>query len=204
MPCTTRVDAESYDQQVARVAAFFDGDSEAARCELERRRDAHRDALRFEAAARAQRQLRLIDRLRQRQKALGWVVEKQHFVVLQPLIREAGALFYVALHGRLVERHTVRGTAELVTVAERVRALVELPPRPLEAEDVDATVILAAWLRDRGESDGWVIPLRVDEPVEGQLPEWAAALDSMWSRTAPDSNGGAPELPASSHPQSEW
>lgn len=75
------------------------------------------------------------------------------------------------------------------------------PPRALEPADVDATVVLAAWLlRDRGENDGYVIPLRVEEPVEQQLPDWVAALDSMWSRTNTNPNGSLPQLPAPYQP----
>lgn len=179
MPCTARVNEEEYGQRVARVSAFFDGDSEEAQRELERRRDAHRDALRFEAAARAQRQLRLIERLQRRRKTLDWVLEKQHFVVLQPLAGDAGVLIYVALHGRLAERHTVRDAAELSRVAARVQVLLDQPARPLQAEGADATIILAAWLRDRGETDGWVIPLRDGVAVEEQRAEWLTALG--WS-----------------------
>lgn len=201
MPCTTHVGVDAYAGQVARVCAFFDGEIELARRELERRRDAHRDSLRFEAAARVQHQLRLIERLGQRQKALGWVVEQQQFVVLQPLARQEGTLFYIVLHGRLAERHTIRCSADLVAMVERVTALLGQPQRPLAPEDVDATVILAAWLRDRGETDGWVIPLRVDVPVEQQLPDWVAALDSMWSPAGANPNFSAPQLPAPTQPQ---
>jgi hypothetical protein len=104
------------------------------------------------------------------------------------------------VHGRLAERHTLHCSADLVAVAERVSELLSRPPRALEPADVDATVILAAWLRDRGENDGYVIPLRVDEPVEQQLPDWVAALNSMWSRTNPDPSGNLPQLPAPYQP----
>jgi hypothetical protein len=50
----------------------------------------------------------------------------------------------VALHGRLAERHTIRCAADLAALAERIHSLLGQPPRPIEAEDVDATIILAA------------------------------------------------------------
>jgi len=105
------------------------------------------------------------------------------------------------LHGRLAERHTIRCSADLVAMVKRVAALLDRPRRPLAPEDVDATVILAAWLRDRGETDGSVIPLRVDVPVEQQLPDWVAALDSTWSPAGADPNFSAPQLPATPQPQ---
>ena len=49
----------------------------------------------------------------------------------------------------------------------------------LRPPDVDGTTILAAWLRERGERDGYVFPLAGADSVEERLPEWAAALDSL-------------------------
>ena len=55
--------------------------------------------------------------------------------------------------------------------------------RALEAEDVEGTIILAAWLRSRGERDGFVFRLSEEAPVAAQLGEWSAALESIVSRT---------------------
>jgi DNA polymerase-3 subunit epsilon len=203
VPCVGAVDGEAYGRQVAAVLAFFDGDTAAARIEIEGRRRAHAEALRFEAAERAQRDLELLRRLERRRRTLGWVLDRQHFVVLQPAAGRDAALLYVALHGRLVERQRVTTAAQLAAVADRIaRALTSGVPRPLEPEDVDATTILSAWLRDRGERDGYVFPVADADSIRGQLPDWAAALDSLVA-VGPHADGGAAQLPAAAEAQGE-
>lgn len=178
-PCRGATNQVLYGQQVDGVLSLFDGRVGLARAELERRRQGYVDSLRFEAADRAQRDLELLRRLERRQRTLGWLLERRHCVVLQPDVRGGAALLYVAVHGRLAERCRVRDVGDLAAIAGRVEALRAEPPRASDPETVDATVILAAWLRARGERDGYVFPLDEREPVGGQLPGWTAALESL-------------------------
>jgi excinuclease UvrABC nuclease subunit len=197
------VDPADYERRVAAVLALFDGDTATARGEIEQRRRAHSDALRFEAAERAQRDLRLLGHLERRKRTMGWVLERQNFVVLQPAAGGGAALVYVALHGRLVARHLIRRSSDLEVVARGIVAvLANSVPRALAAEDVDATTILSAWLRDRGENDGYVFPLRDAASIEGQLPDWAAALDSLLAAVS-HADGDAAQLPAPSEAQGQ-
>jgi DNA polymerase-3 subunit epsilon len=201
-PCAARVDRDAYAQQVAAAERFFDGEIGAAGAELGRRRAAHSAAQRFEAAARVQRQLELVRRMRRRQRTFGWIVARQHFAVMQPAADGAGALLYAVVHGRLVERGTARAAADLAAFAARIAVRLREPPAgELAPQDVDGTVILAAWLRERGDRDGYVFPLDASSGVQGRLPEWAAALDSLLARGG--AQAGAVELPASAHPEGE-
>jgi len=158
---------------------LFDGSADPARAELEERRKCHAESLRFEAAERVQRDLELLRRVERRQRTLGWLLERRHCLVLQPDVRGGAALLYVAVHGRLVERRRVTGAGDLLAIANRIEALRSERPRAGDVESVDATVILAAWLRARGERDGYVFPLDDAEPVERQLSGWTAALESL-------------------------
>jgi DNA polymerase-3 subunit epsilon len=179
-PCTARVDRAAYGLQVAAAARFFDGEIGAAQRALERRRDAHSAAQRFEAAARVQRDLELVRRMRRRQRAMSWIVERQHFVVMQPAADGSRALLYAVAYGRLIARGAAADVAALAEFAARVQTELIFPARrALEAEDVDGTIILAAWLRTRGERDGYVFRLSEQAPVAAQLGDWAAALRSM-------------------------
>jgi DNA polymerase-3 subunit epsilon len=178
MPCRGATGEASYRTQVEDALAVFDGRLDQARAELERRRQRSAADLRFEAAERRQRELELLRRLERRQRTLRWLVEGRHCVVLQR-DRRGGALLYVAAHGRLVERRRVRSAAELGEMSGRIEELISARTRPLDAEKIDATVILAAWLRERGERDGYVFPLAGDQSIEGQLPGWTAALESL-------------------------
>ena len=170
--------------QVAAAARFFDGEIGAAQREIERRRDTHSAAQRFEAAARAQRDLELIRRMRRRQRAMSWIVERQHFAVMQPTADGGRALLYAVAHGRLIARATASDPEHLTAFAARVQGELALPgKREIQPEDVEGTIILAAWLRSRGESDGYVFRLSEDVPVAAQLAEWGAALATIVQRS---------------------
>ena len=186
-PCTTRVDATEYQQQVADLVQFFDTESDAIPTALLLLRDTHSRALRFEAAARVQRDLELLTHMRRRQQRLSWIVARQHFVVMQPLSEASGALIYAVAHGRLVERCVARSATDLRAVAARLGAYLGDPTQQrLRPEDVDGTTILAAWLPDRGERDGYVFPVDATQPLNQQVPEWTAAFNSLLcTSTAP-------------------
>lgn len=190
-PCAARVDRAGYAEQVAAAARFFAGDIAQAQRALEQRRDAHAAADRFEAAAKAQREVDLVRRMRRRQRTLGWIVERQHFAVMQPAADRSHALLYGVAHGRLVARAAVAEAAALAAFAARLQTELVLPrAAALEPADVDGTIILAAWLRNRTARDGFVFPLREDLPVEAALPEWGAALAELLA-CQPVSTGGA-------------
>jgi DNA polymerase-3 subunit epsilon len=203
IPCAARVTREDYAGQVAAVESFFNGESAHAEADLIQRRDAHSAAQRFEAAARAQRDLELVRRIHRRQRTLGWIVARQHFMVMQPVADRDHALLYAVLHGRLSLRAALRTRAELAAFAARLAPHLATTHAPvLQAEEVDGTVIVAAWLRDRGERDGYVFSLDPAVPPEGQLPEWGAALDSLLARGAePDPHARAAKAQAPPGPE---
>ncbi|MGH7785221.1 MAG: exonuclease domain-containing protein, partial [Candidatus Binatia bacterium] len=211
-PCAARITTGDYGALVDAAERFFDGESDAVCRTLIERREAHSAALRFEAAAREQRDLELVQRMRRRQKTMSWIVARQHFVVMQPAADRTHVLLYAVRHGRLLARGAAHGAAGLTAFAAQLAA----PDRTagaLRPEEVDGTVILAAWLRARGERDGYVFPLDAaalgraphdapepDAPVDGRLPEWTAALNSLLALTA-DANGRPLELPAPAEPE---
>lgn len=204
LPCTAAVDRSAYALQVAAAERFFDGEIEVAQAELTRRRDVHAAAQRFEAAAKASGDLELVRRMRQRQRTMSWIVARQHFVVMQPAADRTQALLYGVAYGRLVARGAASCSADLAGFAARLDAHLAAPgARIMQPHDVDGTIILAAWLRSRGEQEGYVFPLAEAATATGQLPEWTAALDSLLARSAaPNANAIEPE--AAHHPEREW
>jgi DNA polymerase-3 subunit epsilon len=179
-PCAARVQAEDYQRQVADCLGLLDGDTAAAEAELTRRRDAFAESLRFEAAAKTQRDLRLLHMLQRRQRILGWMTAGQHFLVLQPTADRRLVLGYVILGGRLALRERVSEEAQIDVLAARLRELWPHGTRtPLAPDDVDGTTILAAWLRDRGETDGCVFRLEDASVPATQVAEWRAACASL-------------------------
>lgn len=184
-PCAARVSAEGYREQVDACLTLLNGDVASAQRQLIRRRDDHAVALRFEAAARGQRDLDLLEMMMRRQRTLSWVVAQQHFLVLQPAADRRFVLAYVVLGGRLVLRARLTDVSHLDALAAHIRERLPLyQGTPLRREEVDGTRILAAWLRDRGETDGCVLPIDPAEPAT-QHAEWRAACASLLAPPAP-------------------
>jgi hypothetical protein len=196
-----QVTAVTYAEHVAGLLRLLRSEAEEvqrARARLIDVRDRHAGALRFEAAAQAQRDLEQLDRLLRRQRTLGWIVAHQHFLVLQPSVSPDAAMAYVVIGGQLVERALIREAAQLAALRARVReTLAERGMRRPSAADIDGSTILAAWLRDRGERDGFVF--RVGEnDAASQLNDWEAALSTILANArAPASHRGGTHEDAS-------
>jgi DNA polymerase-3 subunit epsilon len=190
VPCAARVERDRYAEQVAAAERFFAGETGDVEAALEQRRDAHSAANRFEAAARAQRDLDLVRRMRRHHQTMSWIVARQHFTVMQRSADGEHALLYAVVHGRLVARTAVRDAAGLAAFAAVVDAqLHDARAAALQPQDVDGTIILAAWLRTNGERDGYSFPLGESTPARAQLPEWTCALESLLVRRAlPDAD----------------
>jgi DNA polymerase-3 subunit epsilon len=183
-PCAARVDTEEYAQQVRGCLALLTGDAEPAERELTRRRETLAAAQRFEAAAKAQRDLDLLRIVVRRQGLLGWVATRQHFLILQPAGDRRSVLAYAVLNGRLALRARLTDESQVSALAAHVRERLRLPEPPVrQRHDVAGTTIVAAWLRDRGETDGCV--LRIDDPAvpATALAQWRAACTSLLARS---------------------
>jgi DNA polymerase-3 subunit epsilon len=170
-PCAGRVDEAGYRGRVDAFLAFLDGDDEPL-ARLAERRDALAAALRFEAAARAQRDLERLGELRRRRRTLSWVLTRQNFVVLLPTVARDAALFYAVLGGRLAVEARIAAAADLLAAVHVVRErFAAYQDQPLGREDVDGSTILAAWLRDRGAQEGLLLPLERADAIVERLDE---------------------------------
>jgi DNA polymerase-3 subunit epsilon len=208
-PCAGRVSPADYAQQVTDFLLLMRGDPELtarARERLIGLRSAHSEARRYQAAARAHRQLDELERWIRRERDLGWVVAHHHFLVLQPCFDRSAALVYVVLGGRLAERRTVRVGEDLERLAHDIVSGSSAAPAPfVRGEDLDGTVILAAWLRDRGDRDGYVFRLENPGAALRQIAEWRTALTDVLStsmaRSHPD--GGSRQAAPAAEPERE-
>lgn len=184
-PCGARVSAEAYRRQVEDCLTLFDGDLRPTEDDRRRQREEHADALRFEAAGRAQRDLDLLGLLGRRQRTLGWLIGQQHFLVFQPGVERRSVLAYVVLSGRLLMRQRLHDDAEVQALAHGIgERFASCQEKPLRGEEVDGTIILAAWLRQRGETDGCVFPIDAAAPTT-QVAEWRAACRELLAARAP-------------------
>ncbi|MFI5394876.1 MAG: exonuclease domain-containing protein [Candidatus Binatia bacterium] len=179
-PCAARVSTEAYREQVSGCLALFDGGMQPTENDLRQRRDEHAAALRFEAAARVQRDLDLLEMLVRRQRTLGWIVGQQNFLVLQPGADWRSVLTYVVLGGRLAIRRRLYDGAEMDALAHEIREqFTTYQGTPIKRDEVDGTQILAAWLRQRGETDGYVFQIDAAAAPATQKAEWRAACADL-------------------------
>jgi len=178
-PCAARVDLPSYRGQVDELLAFLGGDDGPLEW-LRARRDTLASDLRFEAAARAQRDLELLENLRRRQQTLAWVVARQNFVVLLPTLPRDAALFYAVLGGRLAVEVRITATVDLAAAVRLVRERFgPYQGLPLGRDEVDGTTIIAAWLRDRGAGEGILLPLDGPDAVIDRLDELTVTIRDL-------------------------
>ena len=178
-PCAARVDLPSYRGQVDELLAFLGGDDGPLEW-LRARRDTLASDLHFEAAARAQRDLELLESLRRRQQTLAWVVARQNFVVLLPTLPRDAALFYAVLGGRLAVEVRITATVDLAAAVRLVRERFgPYQGLPLGREEVDGTTIIAAWLRDRGAGEGILLPLDGPDAIIDRLDELTVTIRDL-------------------------
>ena len=179
-PCAGRIDEPSYRGRVDELLAFLEGRSEAPLERASERRDALAAELRFEAAARAQRDIETLGEIRRRQATLAWVVARQNFVVLLPSAARDAAALYVVLGGRLALDTRITAAADLLVAVRFVEErFVRYQDIPLGRDDVDGTTIIAAWLRDRGARDGVLLPLERAESLRERLDELVVTVRDL-------------------------
>jgi DNA polymerase-3 subunit epsilon len=181
-PCAGRIGRDDYRANVEAALAFVEGRDEGARDVLVARRDAATAEERFEAAARAQRDLDVLDDITRRRERLAWVVGRQNFVVLLPTADRSAAQLYAVLGGRLVLESRIDAAADLLAAVRFVRERFHrFQDAPLERGDVDASTILSAWLRDRAQ-EGLVLTLDGPDALAARLDELSITLDDLLQR----------------------
>jgi len=181
-PGAARIDGPAYQRNVDALLDFVDGRDDGVITGLVARRDGASEELRFEAAARAQRDLLVLDDLRRRRQRLQWILARQNFVVLLPTADRAGAQFYAALGGRLAVELEIRAAADLAAAVQVVRErFARYQNAPLERGEVGASTILAAWLRDRGR-EGLILPLDGPDDLAERFGELTVTLQDIRQR----------------------
>ena len=123
-----------------------------------------------------------LDDMRARQRAVGAVLTRQNFVVLLPTVEREAAQLYVVLGGRLAFESRIGADADLLAAVRVVRERYEhFQGLPLGRADVEATTVLAGWLRDR-KREGLLLRLEGPNDFEARLDELAVTLSDLRQR----------------------
>jgi DNA polymerase-3 subunit epsilon len=176
-PCTARVSREDYSAQVAHFLRFLNGEDTSLRDELVAKRDRAAAELRFESAARLQKDIHLLDQILHLHSRFHWIITRANAFLLLPSREREAAQAYLVLNGRLITGGQVRTREDLgrfsLLTHERFASDRD---RPLRPEEIDSSVILAAWLRDPGRSQGAVFPIDNPTAITDRLDEIASVL----------------------------
>lgn len=183
-PCAALVSADDYGRQVERFNAFLDGDAGVIEEQLTRRLEEQTQALKFEGAAHTQRDAHLLRRLARRQTKLGWIASRQNFLVLQRAVDQPLVLAYGVVNGMLGVRARLVDEGQVAVLAGDLRRRLHQAKSEMRSEEaIDGTTILAAWLRDRPESESYVFAIEDGEITAEALADWSAACASLLGGT---------------------
>jgi hypothetical protein len=115
-------------------------------------------------------------------RARARIVTQQNYVVLLPTVARVEAQLYVVLGGRLAFETRLATAGDLRAAVEHVRArFADFQSRPLERADVEATTVLAGWLRDR-RREGIFLPFDGLADLEAGLDQLTVTLDDLRQR----------------------
>jgi len=179
-PCAARVSREDYGAQVAAFLGFLNGEDTTVRDGLVEKRDRLAAELRFEGAARTQQDLQLLEQILHVHSRLHWIVTRAHAFLLLPGREPGAAQAYLVLNGRLIAGGLVRTREDFTSFATLTRERFMLDrDTPLRPEEIDSSVILAAWLRDPDRSQGAVFPIDSPSALDDRLDEIETALRDL-------------------------
>ncbi len=184
-PCNLQVTREAYHEQVASFQQFLEGQDTLLRDSLVTKRDQFSAELRFEGAARLQKEIELLDHILHIHSRFHWIITRAHAFVLLPSREPGAAQAYLVLNGRLIQDEgntgaTIQTETDITTFAslaqERFHQDRDVPLRP---EEIDASVIIAAWLRDPDRSQGAIFPIDSPDSLHERLDEISIALKDL-------------------------
>jgi DNA polymerase-3 subunit epsilon len=178
MPCNLTVDEDAYGLRVRRAIEFLRGRSGPMLGELARARDQASRAMRFEEAARLQRELQSLTTLAARTERLSRLVTENNFAIVVgvgPSMR-----VHVVLSGRLAWTSPLGGSGDAHAIAGFIAANYEpYRARPVMREELGAMAIVARWLLERDSADGRL--LRIDSPKIDPAELWPESEASVIS-----------------------
>jgi excinuclease UvrABC nuclease subunit len=159
MPCNLSAGEDAYGARVRRAIEFLRGRSGPLLGEMARARDEAARAIRFEEAARLQRELKSLTTLASRAERLSRVVTENNLVIVVGV--GASMLAHVVLSGRLALTHALGEPGDARAVTEFVAANYErYRARPVVRDELDAMATVARWLSERDPADGQLVHLR--------------------------------------------
>jgi DNA polymerase-3 subunit epsilon len=179
-PCAMRVLHEAYRERVIAFLRFVNGEDTSMRDALLAKRDRLAEELRFESAARIQHDIQLLDQILHLHSRFHWIVTRAHAFLLLPSREPNAAQAYLVLNGRLVKDGLIQKREDLVQFAAFTQERFALDrDTPLRPEEIDSSVILAAWLRAPHPSQSAVFPIDAPSTLSDRFDEIDSAFHDL-------------------------
>ena len=179
-PCAARVSRETYQEQVQRFRAALNGEAPLFRDALIAKRDRLAVDLQYESAARLQQDIDLLDHILHLHQRFHWIVTRSNALLLLPSRQARAAQAYLVLNGRLIENRTVSSLSDLEYLAALAHKRFDQDRDvPLRPHEIDASVILSAWLRNPDQAQSAVFPITAPATLHHQRDELEAALSDL-------------------------
>ncbi len=179
-PCVGWVSREAYREHVQRFSATLNGEVPILRETLIGKRDRLAADLQYEGAARLQQDIELLDHILHLHQRFHWIVTRAKALLLLPSRQTGTAQAYLVLNGRLIENRAVSSLDDLEYLAtladEHFDTDHDVPLRPHE---IDASVILSAWLRNPEQAQSAIFPISAPSTLGNQLDELQTALSDL-------------------------
>lgn len=179
-PCAERILRKDYGAQVTAFLRSLNGEDRNLRASLIEKRDLLAAELRFESAGRIQKDLQLLDQIQHVHSRLHWIVTRAHAFLLLPSQEPGAVQAYLVLNGRLIRGGLVHTRDDVLLFAALTRERFTIDrDQPLRPEEIDSSVILAAWLRDPDRSQGGVFPIDSPSTLDDRLDEIETVLHDL-------------------------
>lgn len=172
-PCAQQVDHDAYREQVEAFMAVIDDRPDGR--EVLRGLEEQLAEFVGEGVNQRRADIRLVRETIRRQRRFAWLTREASFLILTQAEAYRAVRVYAVRGGRLVLRRTVQHPDELTAVVDQL----ERCEGQEAGSDVEGTTILAAWLRDRGNDEGYVFPLMPTSIDSALLEDWRVACAAL-------------------------
>ena len=134
----------------------------------------------YEGASRLQQDIELLDHILHLHRRFHWIATRSNAFLLLPSHQSGAAQAYFVLNGRLIDNRTVSRPCDLEYFAALAEEQFDRDHDvPLHPQEIDASVIVAAWLSDPGHAKSAVFSIKDASTIRARLDEIELALQDL-------------------------
>lgn len=208
-PCIGAGSKEAYDEAIRQAIAFLEGKHEGVVKDLTAHMEEAAESLHFERAAALRDKLRAIENVAEKQRVVSQSMTDQDVIAFARANGEACVQLFFIRGGKLIgrENYILEGTKESEEreilssfLQQFYDSATYIPPKILLPGDIDETLIIQSWLRQkRGNKVTLSVPRRgqdrqLVEMAAENATETLAQLRAQWLADSEKTMGAVFEL----------